>query len=239
MSNLKSAFSQSLFAQSATQAEELGAKRIEADGRIFRYAKAGGALVAGKAVIGAAEVANHINLAATNVAKVGATSISQTVGATAVTVDQYKGGYFDVNDATGEGYRYRIESNTAAVSGGTTVLQLADPIRVALVATTSEVSLIPNLYSGVTHSAVEESMCAGVTVGAVASGSYGWVQTGGDCLCLHSGTAAVGTNLTLGPVAGSVIAVNATLDIDQPFIGYKTMGAGVDTEYKPIFLNID
>lgn len=239
MSHLKSAFSQGLYQASTTQREELGVLRVEADGRKFRYAKAGGALAAGKACIGALQVANHINRAVAAAFAIGVKEVSVPVGATAVTADQYAGGYLDVNDATGEGYRYKIVGNTACDASGTTVVQLDEPIRVALVASTSEVSLIPNSYGSVTHSATEENFPAGVAVCAVASGSYCWLQTGGDCIALMAGTPAVGTILTLGGVAGALAAIATPLDIDIPAVGIKTCGAGVDTEYKPVFLTID
>jgi len=239
MANLKSAFSQGLFQSSTTQREALGTKRMEADGRVFRYAKAGGALAAGKAAIKAVDVDNHINLPIPAAYAIGSKQITITVGATAVTADQYKDGFLQVNDATGEGYQYRIESNTACDASGSTIVQLADPIAVALVASTSEVSLIPNEYSGITHSATEENAPAGVAVCAIASGSYGWVQTAGPALALMAGTPAVGSMLTLGSVAGSLAAINATLDIDQPYFAQKTLNAGVNTEYKPVHLFID
>ena len=239
ISNLKAAFSQGIHEASTVQKELLGTLRVTLDGRKFRYAKAGGVLAAGKACIGAASVANHINRAADAAVAVGVTQLEQTVGATAVTENQYAGGYLDVNDATGEGYRYGIESNSAADASGTTTIQLSDPIRVDLVKTTSELSLIPNVRSGVTHSATEESVPAGIAVGVVPSGSYCWLQTGGEAIALMDSTPAVATMLTLGSVAGSLAAINATLDIDQPIFAVKTHNAGVDAEYKPIDLRID
>lgn len=239
MSNLKAAFSQGLRSVSTTQKERLGTIRHEANGAIFRYIKAAAALVAGKLAMCAVEVANHINLAIVGNFAIGTVELAVTVGATAVTTDQYAGGYLQVNDATGEGYQYEIESNTACDASGVTTIQLCEGLAVALVTGVSEVSLIGNPRNGVSHSATEENMPAGVAVCAVPSGSYAWLQTGGSGIALMAGTPAVGTMLTAGSVAGAVAALNATLDIDIPVIGIKSIGAGVDTEYCPVELSID
>jgi hypothetical protein len=241
MSNQKAAFSQGLRQSSTTSKERLGAIRTEANGNVYRYAKAAAALVAGKIAICALEVANHINRVIVGSFAIGTVELPVTVGATAVTVDQYAGGYLQVNDATGEGYQYAIESNTAADASGITVVQLAEEngLLVALVTAVSEVSLIANPRNGVSHSATEENVSAGVAVCAVASGSYAWLQTSGSAIVLMDGTPAVGTMITLGAVAGSVKALNATLDIDIPIVGIKSIGAGVDAEYSSVELSID
>lgn len=242
MGSLKSAFSQGLYEISSTQKEALGTLRIEQDGRKFRYVKAGtGGTAAGKMTIGAAVAANHINVAVPYASAIGDKIISVTVGATAVTADQYAEGYLQVNDATGEGYQYKIASNTACDASGTTVVTLEEGIRVALVASTSEVSLVPNPYNGVTVSDVEESMATGVSCGAITATYYGWVQTGGIGICLAIGTPAVGTNLTLASTAGGVTGISTTIatTVTQPVIGYVYGTAFVTTEYKPVFLKID
>lgn len=237
---IKNQFSQGLYKASTTMMERLGAKCILEDGRVFRYVKAGsGGLAPGKAAVAAAATANHINRAVAAAFAIGVTEVSVPVGATAVTADQYKDGFLQVNDATGEGYQYKIASNTACDSSGTTIVQLSEPLRVALVASTSEVSLIPSPYAGAVHTTTEENLPVGVACTTIAADSYGWVQTGGPGIALISGTPAVGTMLTLGAASGSLIAINATLDIDQPIVAIAYSTAGVDTEYKPVFLLID
>ena len=170
---------------------------------------------------------------------IGATQISVPVGASAVTADQYAEGFLQVNDATGEGYQYKIVSNTACDASGTTIVQLEEPLAVALVASTSEVSLIPNMYKGVGHTTTEENVPAGSACCAIAANYYGWVQTGGQGVALISGSPAVGSMLTLGAASGSLIPVNATFDIDQPICAQMLATAGVDGEYKPVLLLID
>lgn len=239
MSNLKSAFSQGLFQQSSTQLERLGALRVEADGRKFRYGKAGAAIGVGKNCSMATATANHINLAIPAAYPIGSVQLSVTVGATAVTANQYKDGYLQVNDATGEGYSYRIESNTACDASGTTVVQLADPIMVALVASTSEVSLIPNPWSSVIINANATDAPAGCAVRGMTSGYYGWFQTGGVGIYLSDGTPAVGQMLVLSSTDGALEIGNATYTSTEPIVAIALATAGVDTEYKPCIYKID
>lgn len=233
MSNLKSAFSQGLFQQSSTKMERLGALRVEADGRKFRYGKAGAAIAAGKNTSVAAAVAHHINRPAIAAAAIGSMQISVTVDATAVTADQYADGWLQTNDATGEGYSYRIESNTACDASGTTVIQLADPIQVALVLTTSEISLIPNPYSAVIINANPTDAPGGCTMRAMTSGYYGWFQTGGYGIYCSDGTPAVGQMLVLSSTDGSLELGNATYTSTEPIVAQAIATAGVDGEYKP------
>lgn len=239
MSDLKSAFSQGLFQQSATKRERFGALRIEADGRKFRYGKAGAAIGAGKNTSQCAAAANHVNLAIPAAYPIGSMQIAVTVGATAVTADAYADGFLQVNDATGEGYSYRIESNTACDASGTTIVQLADPIQVALVASTSEVSLIPNPWSSVITNANPTDAPAGCAMRAMTSGYYGWFQTGGMGIYLSDGTPAVGQMLVLSSTDGALEIGNATYTSTEPIVAIATSTAGVDTEYKPCIYKID
>lgn len=237
---LKSAFSQGLMASSATQMEELGTLRALRDGRKFRYVKADATgLGAGKLCIAPVVAANHINLAMPAAAAIGTTQIALTVGATAVTADQYAEGFLQVNDGTGFGLQYKIDSNTACDASGSTVVQLAEPIAVALVATTSEVSLIPSLYKAVGHTTTPESEPVGIACCAIAANYYGWVQTCGQGIALIAGTPAVGTMLTVSATSGALAAVNATFDIDQPIFARTACTVGVAAEFKPVTLFID
>ena len=237
---LKTQFSQGVYEASTVQKEEIGTLRILADGRKYRYVQAGtGGLAPGKAAAGSVAVANHINLAVPAASEIGALQLSITVGATAVTADQYLNGYLQINDATGEGYQYKIVGNTACDASGTTVVMLEEAIRVALVASTSEVSLIPNPYAGAVHTTVEESLPVGVACHTVAASSYGWVQSGGPAVALVAGTPAVGTMLTLSATSGALAAMAATLDVDMPTCAIAYGTVGVAGEYKPVFLKLD
>jgi len=233
-------YAQGLYEQLAEQKETLGCPRWTDDGRFFRYAVAGADLSAGKMGIAPSAVAHHINKSVA-AAAIGDMTVDLTVGATEVTLDQYKDGWLMINDGTGQGHSYPISGNSACVSSGTTTVQLKDPIRVALVASaTSEASLFYSQYDGVTESSTQENLPVGVPLVAVTAAYFYWAQTGGIANCLIEGTPAKGTRLILSDaVAGALEAENTTLDIDEPTVGYLYATAGVDTEYKPVDLNIN
>jgi len=235
---MKLSFTQDVTETSPAKREAVGALRITADGRKFRYAKAGAAaLAAGSMGLAPAAVANHCNLAGT-AAAVGDRVLSVTVGATAVTENAYEDGYLQVTETTGSGRQYRILSNTACVASGTVILTLAEGLRAA-VTTASKCSLVPSPWCGVTASATEENLPAGVTPCDVPAGHYYFAQTGGVGCCLSAGTPTVGTMLVPGATAGALAAMNATLDVDQPVAGVTFATAGTDGRCSPCFLTLD
>lgn len=235
---MKLSFTQDVTETSPAKREAVGALRITADGRKFRYAKAGPTgLTAGAMGQAPAAVANHCHLTAT-AAAVGDRVLSVTVGPTAVTENAYEDGYLQAAEADGAGRQYRILSNTACAASGTVILTLAEGLRAALT-TSSTVSLVPSPWCGVTASATEENLPAGVTPCDVPAGHYYFAQTGGVACCLAAGTPAVGTMLVPGATAGSLAAMNATLDVDQPVAGVAFAAAGTDGRCSPCFLILD
>lgn len=221
---------------------DIGTLYIDAEGNAWRYCKAGAsALGKGKLGLAPAAVAHHINKAPAADVAVGATSLNITVGATAVTADQYAGGFLQVNDGTAEGKQYRIQSNTACGSAGTTTVTLAEPVVVAMTNTGSEVSLIPSPYNGVIESTTAANLPVGVAMCDAPAASFYWAQTRGIACTLIDGTPAVGAWVVPGSVAGSVSAASATIatTVANPIVGQMFATAGVTTEYKPVKLIID
>jgi len=238
----KTGWMQGIIAESSTKKEALGTLRITRDGRKFRYAKAGtSALSAGKAGQMKAAAANHVNIAVASNVAIGDTQMTVTLGATAASENDYEDGYLHVNDATGEGYQIPISGNSAGASAGSCVITLDDPMPVALVAGTSQVTLVPNPWNGVTETTTEEAGFAGVAARAVTASYYYWSQTGGQAIALASGTGAVGSNVTFGAAAGSLLVLSTTIaeTVVQPIVGYLNAIVQVDTEYKPVFLTAD
>jgi len=235
---MKLSFTQDVSETSPAKREAIGALRITADGRKFRYAKAGStALASGSMGLAPAGVANHLNLTAT-AASVGDRVLSVTVGATAVAENAYEDGFLQVAETDGSGRQYRILSNTACAAGGTVVVTLAEALRAALT-TASKVSLVPSPWCGVTTSATEENLPAGVAPCDVPAGHYYFAQTGGVSCCRAAGAPAVGSMLVPAATAGSLGAMNATLDVDQPVTGVAFAVAGTDGRCSPCFLTLD
>ena len=234
-------FRQTVLSTSADQKEELGTLRILNDGRKFRYAKNGAsALVAGNAVMAPAVVANHVELAVAAAAATGSKSVTVTLGGTAVTQNQYAGGFLQINKEAGIGHQYKILSHPAADAAANVVLTLEDPIVDALT-TSSEASLIANPYAAVVVTTGATCIPVGVAPCDVAANAYFWSQTGGVACVETNGTPAAFSNLF--PAAGGELDAGPVTTTTQvlaagPVVGFL-MVIGGDNEAKPAFLTLD
>lgn len=220
-----------------TKELNLGAEGKTIDGRCFRYAQAGAAVLApGKLAVVATIVANHENIAVAAAVAVEALKVTVTLGATAATENQYAGGTLTINDAAGEGISYLVSGHPAADASAALVVTLVEPVKVALT-TSSEATLQANVWGGVVISAVDQAdMPAGVATVSVPALSYFWAQTRGVVALLADETLPVGKDVTTGSsVAGAVEAV----DLAAEFIVGTAIQAGVDTEYRNVYLKID
>lgn len=239
----RAGWAQGIYEQSATQKEDVGVLRILQDGRKFRYAKCGATgIAAGKATAAAAIDGDVMNEACASAHAIGDYVITETITSTTCAQDYFAGGYLQINDGTGEGHQYKIASSTAVAAGTSITITLEEPLRVALVATTSEFTLVHSPWMAVVETTDEENVFAGVTPIAVTAAYYFWAQTGGVCCCLSEASAAygVGTVMTLSASSGALQAVATPLDIDKTYqVGVCFGTAGVDEEYKPVLLTWD
>jgi len=221
----------------STQKHPLGTLGFTTDGRKYRYTEAGGTtLAAGKISVAAAQVANHENLSVTTAVAAGAVKVDVTLGATATSANDYANGYLVINDVDGEGNTYLITGHAAVSASGTQTLNLDQPVKVALT-TNSQASLIRNPWKETVISVTDQlDMPVGIPNVAITNAEFGWTQTGGVCSALADETLAIGADLTIGTsVAGAVEVVDAS---GEPRIGYAIQ-AGVDTEFRAIYLQID
>ena len=219
----------------SVQQHTLGARSTTGDGRIFRYAKAGAVdLVPGKLQQAPVEITNHQNLTPA-AAAIKATSVTVTLGATAVTANQYAEGWLLVTVTPGQGYQYKIKSHPAAALSASLVLTLEDPIVVALT-TSSRVDLILNPFSGViVNPTTATSSAVGVAVTAITAAQFGWIQTGGVATLLADGALTVGVNVSASnAIAGAVEAAVTA----QSAIGTTVTGVA-DTEYGAVELSVE
>jgi hypothetical protein len=240
----RTGFAQALLAISATPKEVVGTLRITKDGRKFRYAKAStSALAAGKANIVAAIAADTVDESCAAAHAIGDLYFADTITAAAAAYaeNHFRGGMLMINDATGEGHQYLINSSSAVLLSGTSIiLGLSDPIRVALEVTTTQFTITASHQMGVAESATEENLMAGVAPRVVPASNYFWNQTGGVVNVLCDQTPAVGTVATLGDPAGSMAGIQTALDVDMAqCYGIFWGRTGVDGEYTPVFLMID
>ena len=234
----RAGFTQPVLVQSSTKKEELGTLRILRDGRKFRYAKAGGSnLAAGKLALAAAIGADVMNEACAAAHAIGDMQFAETITSATYAEDYFAGGFLQINDATGEGHQYKIDSSTAVAAATAITLSLAEPIRVALVASTSEFTIVHSPYMAVVESATL-GFPVGISPLVVTAAYYYWVQTGGLALALSGNADAVGKPVYQGTTtAGSVNGADSASYYPQ--VGIVMGTAGVSGEYKPIWLTLD
>lgn len=236
----RAAFAQGVYAQSASDKEVVGTIRILKDGTKWRYCRAGATLAAGKLVIAASIASGVMDQACASAHAIGDTQITETITPGVAYAENYfRGGYFHVNDGTGQGYAYPITSSTAVgVAGDEITLTLGRGFDVATVATTSKFTIAHNPCMAVTHptAGTGAGHVVGVTPRAVTDDYYFWAQIGGEAICLMGDTSAVGAPLMPDTDAGGLTDY---ADASNWAVVAKAWGtAGVDTDYKPVYLNI-
>lgn len=239
MSSISSALQispQDIFTESSISQTSLGALAVTADGRRFRYVKAGGtALVVGKLQQCSAETTAWENLTAV-AAAVGDTSIAASTTVT-LTANQLAGGYAIITVTPGVGYTYGIGGHAAFTAAAPTI-QLTDPVQVALT-TTSRIDLVPSPYSAIiVNPATATGIPVGVAVKAITAAYFGWVQTGGVGAVLADGAITVGTNvIASNAVAGAIEPAADAADL-QATVGEAMTGIA-DTEYGAVMLTLN
>lgn len=219
----------------------VGSRWDLSDGRelILVSASSATTIAAGKLYQDAAVVANHQNLTVTAVqaysdnGNVPAT-VTVTLGGTAATANEYAGGFVVVNSGAGLGQTLKIASHPAQSSTtGDLVITLEDGPNTAL-DTTSKVCLTPAHGANVI---IQPTTVTGAQVGValypIAASSYGFLVSKGLVSCLAQGAIGVGLGISVGSVAGSVAVAAAT----TARLGFASQ-AGVDTEYRTVFINL-
>jgi hypothetical protein len=213
-----------------TKLHTVGTRMILPDGRVFRYALANGALPAGQLVQESANVALHDMDLAVATAAIGATQITVTPGATAVTANQYQGGYLYVNDgAGGEGQVYAIASHPAADASTAFVVTLQSGITQAFTNGTTLVGLKANAYFDcIPAPVVPTARILGAPVADIADNGYGWVQTWGEAaLLVDTLVPVVGEDLY--PSSNTSGAVDNVVGVDI-ISGTRVKGASIEAQ---------
>lgn len=221
----------------ASRLHVLGSIAETADGRVYRYTLAGGtSLAPGKLDVAATVNADATNKTVAATVAAGQFQVVLDAGGTIV-ADAYKDGYLTVNDATGEGISYAVAGNSGVTGAGEVTVRLKEPLVVGLTIDVSEVTLTQNPWDSVVISAADQlDMAVGIANNAITNAYYGWVQTRGVCSALADESYAIAQNLTIGSsVAGALEANDAA---GEQNVGVAIV-AGVDTEYREVFLQID
>lgn len=226
----------------------LGSRWDLSDGREVALGQpATGTTVAeGKLYQNAALIADHQNIDVTAVQAYSANGnvpakVTATLGATAVTANQYAGGYMLCVDGAGEGQVLKIASHPAADASATCAFTLEDGPSTALSTSTSEISLSPATGNSlVIMPTTVTNNVFGLGMYPVAAGSYGFFLTKGlGCALSDTTTPAVGCAISWSPnTAGAVAATPYAGNVlTGAVIGYAGI-LGVSAEYRQVFLNI-
>lgn len=218
----------------------VGQLAATSDGRVFAYAKAGGALTAGQITEPVAVTANYATRTLTTAQPAGATSVVVPLGTTATT-DAFVGFRLVVTDTSAAGAgqsSYYITGNTAATAGNsnTTTVYLLGGLNTALT-TSSVVGIYPSWQSTVVqHTAAVAIPTAGAPAIAVTSGNFFWNQIYGMASILSDGVIAKNAEgIPSDATAGSVeTRVDATV---SKAVGWAPE-ATVTTKYSPFFLTL-
>lgn len=226
----------------------LGSRWDLSDGREVALGQpATGTTVAeGKLYQNAALIADHQNCDVTAVTAYSnngnvPAKVTITLGATAVTANQYAGGYLLVVDGAGEGQVLKIASHPAADASATCAFTLEDGPATALSTSTSECSLSPAEGNAlvIMPTTVTNSVF-GLGMYPIAAGSYGFfLKKGIGCALSDTSAPVVGgpispSSATAGAVGQTRYATNVVTD---QVIGSASI-LGVSAEYRQVFLNI-
>lgn len=236
---------QNFYSEVSSPEHKLGELYIDSQGRKFRYVQAGGtALVAGHLLQEPAEDTNFRSMVVNAAAAIGATSISVTLGGTAVTANMFENGDLIVESGTGLGQVFKIVRHDVQTSTtGSCTFYLDRPIVTALVATTSQVSVRKSAYDGVIDFPTTPTGApVGVALYPITASYYGWIQSGGDALALFdtgTNTSADVTRLIPSQdVAGSV-SPDAAANAASPVVGFAREQVSVDSTFGFVHLTID
>ena len=227
---------QGIFDSHATQQHRLGEVIRLNDGRAYRYAKNGAAILAvGKLVtaIACTQVAKNVLPASVAIG-----DYDLTVVTTAADLNMAEG-YMNVESGTGLGYSYKIKSSKANAATATyTDIVLYDPIQIALVSGgTSKVTLHYNPWYAVVLQASMALPIVGVPPIAVPASEYFWCQTWGPVACWIGQTPAISIRLATNTLVYGAAVLDAAASVDQ-IIGYNMGDTGADGTYCLIYLNI-
>lgn len=231
-------FGQDVFTSSSIQNAPIGAYAETPDGRGYRYSLVGAvSTVAGKVYQGTALDATNLQPSGglgVAAAAIGTTTITVSTSTT-VAVNLLNNGYLSVDVTPGQGYIYSIKSNTVTAGATGLVIELSDPLIVALT-TSSKVIVAQNTYSGIViEPGTPTSAIAGVPNTIITNAQYGWVQTRGACSVLFVGTGVAGK--AVGSLSGGTSGAAAPAIAATNILGYH-MATGITAEYALIMLTI-
>lgn len=209
---------------------------------VYRYAKVGASTITkGKLQTAPAPKTTHHNLAVVSAQAIGDKTVTVTLGATLAAADEYAEGHLVFNDVLTGGYQMKIKTHPAAALSTNLVVTLYEPLPTALT-TSSKANLVHNTYNNVIEGTSQTVRAAGVAMVTATTGLFLWLKTRGVASLLADQTIALGSWIVPSTsVSGSVIAISGTYAtaLITNRIGQADIMAGVDTEKRPVRLEIE
>lgn len=219
---------------STVKLADLGSRKVIGD-RVFRYARAAGAITMGDLIQQNAVVAGEASVpsASSDTGVVGS-KVFSLYSTTALTKDELAEGYMWVQTGSTPGGMYRIKSNAVNAGAVAANIELYDTILTTFGAT-SEVAILRNMYSKVAQYDTNGHP-VGVAPISCTTNDYFWLQTWGPAAIKQSGGNAVYGFKAVGAKTGAVQDVpggtGEYLSIGTPM---QTVTAG---EHCAIFVSI-
>jgi hypothetical protein len=214
-----------------------------ADGRVFYYCETAGALAAGKMALCVLPTTDFDLCALDAAGTVGSKTLGITpAGSPSVSANDFAEGYLVIQTGTtGAGQCRKIKAHDASDTNSEITLQLYDPFT-AVVHADATGEIIRNPYKDVTHLANDTGTAVGVPLVVIDSGSFGWLQTWGECATLAGSAGLINACLLVATTAGEVLSL--TIDTTSKYNGYpqhigKNLSVTLtDTDYHATFLTI-
>ncbi len=224
----------SIYGSYPTAAHPVGTRGHLDDGRVFYYAKnTGTALAAGKLVMAEIVAGDFLDEAVAAASAIGTSTITVTLGAVAVTLNEYANGFITITDAAGEGHNYKIRSHPVAAGAASCVITIYDTVQVALT-TSSKYSLMKNPWQDVLIAAAAHAhMAVGVPNTAITANEYFWCQTWGIASVWDDDATAIGASMQSGTTEGQVEIGDGAAQ----YLGCQLV-TGADGDYTPHWLQI-
>jgi hypothetical protein len=233
---------QGIFEANTVAQHRIGTRMQLADGRVFYYAEAGGALTCGKMALSVLPTTDFdICAVSTGAANAKALTITPA-GSPSVAANDFAEGYLVIHTGTtGAGQIAKIKSHDASASNSVISLVLYDPL-VLVVNADCTAEIIRNPWKDVTHLADNTGTPVGVPLVAIASASFGWLQTWGVCALLAGGAGSITDKLVVATTGGEVtslsIATEGAYTGTPVEVGHNLSVTMTDTYYHATYLTL-
>ena len=238
-------------AQTSTQRAPLGTRGVLPDGRVYRYAKAGGAIPLGDLVTGALPAGNYY--ATSGGVTPAATTFTTTwtyiqivtshqADATAETADTYAEGYaLDPSD----GALVRIKSHDGHTASSTEQSKFyfddGDNLPVSITGTDQCMMIIKNPYDDVIVAAAvgpAGAVALGYANVAITSGNYFWLQTWGPVGAEFEASPVAGNKVNASTETATAVSVAATTDARLAAVVGVVINPAADTKFGMIMCQL-